>query len=483
MGTEAVQLDFKTVLVVDDDEVARNLIANYLGRLGVAEVDQREDGVSAWAALGEKHYDLIVLDWKLPGLSGLALFNRIRQRRVYRTVPLLVVSGLLEKQDFRLLQEFPCTSLMEKPFTMLLFQNRLEELQKESIWYGQNNALIDSVLEALGNDPKKAEALLKQVLKNAPNPLPLALLAAKRLVKSRMLKTARLVLESILRLDDQSVIALNELGKTLHLLGEHAKARDLLRQAHKISPQNLQRLCLLGEVELNLSDPEAAQKYFEKALAVDPDDKKANAGVVVSGNMQEMLEAPRPMQIPSTFASLLNTLGIVHVRSGEYAKGIEQYRAALAFLHAKDDAARVSFNLGLGFLRWGKPQDALPWFQRSERLAPSGFGKSAAYVRKLLIAGGDDKGLDEAVFVSRDQTAAKRAPLFHSDNESGKIIPFPTPEETAKGPASPDDIPEETMGNQIVLAGKDHLPPSIDFDGVIDELTGDEDLADVGTML
>ncbi len=487
--TEESQVEIKSALVVDDDEVSLNLIASHLKRMGVTDLVLLQDGEASWEALQKRKFDLIVLDWKLPKLSGLALFNRIRRRRDHRTTPLLVVSGLLEKHDFKLLQEFPCTGLMEKPFTMVLFQNRVEELMKESMWYGQNETLINTLLDAVQHDGKKAETLLKQILKKAPNPIPLALIAARRLNKDRMLKHAQVILEGVLKIDENSIIAMNELGKTLHLLGRHKQALDVLRQANRLSSQNLQRLCLTGEVELNLKDPESARAYFEKALEFDPEDQKAKSGMIVSGNLKEMLEAPEPMQVPHSFASILNTMGIAMVRNQNFAKGIEQYRSALAFLHNQSDVGRVAFNLGLGYLRWGKPHEALPWFQKSEALVPKGFGKSSTYIRQLLVSGVNEiEGNEEDLaFGKMDQKSKKQQGTVSDDAEpdSGKVIPFPVPGDAGKKKPE-DDILEETVGDShsVVLSPAGVGSGDLVIDGfdedaakIEDSTLGDEKIA------
>lgn len=440
--------DVNKVLVIDDDEVARNLIANHVAKTGVGVIDQCERGDEAWAAVQRHAYEFIVLDWKLPGVSGLALFNRIRALPAYRTTPILVVSGFVEKSDFRLLQEFPCTGLMEKPFTKVLFQNKFEDLLREQTWYAQNAALIDTLVDAAGKDAKKAEAIIKQVLKQAPNPIPLALIAARRMIKAKMLKSAEGILRGVLKVDEGCLLAMNELGKVLHYQGQHKEALGVLRGASKLSAQNLSRLCLMGEVELNLRDPENARAYFEKALEIDADSVTARAGVVVAGNMREALAAPDPTQVTASFASILNTMGIALVRNGQYARGVEQYRSALAFLHSETDASRVAFNLGLGFLRWGKPNEALPWFRKSESLAPrGGSGKSAAYVNKLLEKGGVaheemDSLTEEPVF---GKVAGDVKPTVTSIDNN--VIPFPK-----KQPADATaEIPTAATGTEDII--------------------------------
>lgn len=450
--------ELKRVLVVDDDEVARNLIANYLRKLGVEKVDMLEDGDDAWSSLQEFTYECIVLDWKLPGLSGMALFNRIRRLRQYRTTPMLVVSGFLEKDDFRLLQEYPCTALMEKPFTKVLFENKLAELVREKEWYGQNVALVDTLLDAVQRDAGKTESLLKQLLKKAPNPIPLAVLVARRLIDAEMFASAEKVLRGVLKVDADCIVAMNELGKVLHHMGRYKQSLEMLRNATKLSPQNLARLCLLGEVELNLRDPESAKAYFDKVLEADGDDDVAKSGNIVARNMEEAMEAPTAAHVAQSFASIMNTMGIAYVRGGDFKRGIEQYKAAMPFLHESNDSARVAFNLGLGFLRWGKPEAALPWFQKSEQLATDGFAKSAGYVAKLMQSKGlgdqidsaalagqlDDVRFERVVGHGPASSVAPPSPASSTKSSKGNVIPFPA---AIKKPAKEDDLQEETVAS------------------------------------
>ena len=133
----------------------------------------------------------------------------------------------------------------------------------------------------------------------------------RRLAKAGMLRPAEKVLRSILKADEECLIAMNELGKVLHVTGRHEEALDTLRSASRLSPQNLQRLCLIGEVELNLQDPESAQAFFEQALAIDEADAKAQAGRVVAANMIELNNTYAvDGRDPNSYNGILWTLGL-----------------------------------------------------------------------------------------------------------------------------------------------------------------------------
>ncbi len=76
-------------------------------------------------ALVLKHgYDLIILDWKLPGRSGLDLCRWLRGHVVARRVPIIMATALSDADD-RALGKFPRRAdvYLAKPFTMATLMN------------------------------------------------------------------------------------------------------------------------------------------------------------------------------------------------------------------------------------------------------------------------------------------------------------------------------------------------------------------------
>ena len=69
------------ILVVDDANYIRQLMASFLTRFGY-QVDTAEDGVAGWKALQANHYDLLLTDNNMPRLSGIDLIKRLRFARM-----------------------------------------------------------------------------------------------------------------------------------------------------------------------------------------------------------------------------------------------------------------------------------------------------------------------------------------------------------------------------------------------------------------
>jgi two-component system, sensor histidine kinase and response regulator len=64
--------------VVDDNRVIRELVTRQLAKLGV-ESDTAVDGKDALAKLGEKEYDLVLMDVQMPEMDGIEATQQIRR--------------------------------------------------------------------------------------------------------------------------------------------------------------------------------------------------------------------------------------------------------------------------------------------------------------------------------------------------------------------------------------------------------------------
>ena len=88
----------KRILVVDDEENIRALYRDELVEEGY-EVELAADGIEALRKFDQFHPDLVTLDVKMPGLGGLEVLRRMREKSASVRVVLLTAFGEF-KQDF-----------------------------------------------------------------------------------------------------------------------------------------------------------------------------------------------------------------------------------------------------------------------------------------------------------------------------------------------------------------------------------------------
>lgn len=102
------------ILYVDDEPQLRKLGKMFLSRLGY-DVVTAEDGTEAWSQLKEAHYNLLVTDHNMPGLTGLELIMLVR--RAGMRLPAILVSGTLKPREELDSSGAELAEFLAKPFT------------------------------------------------------------------------------------------------------------------------------------------------------------------------------------------------------------------------------------------------------------------------------------------------------------------------------------------------------------------------------
>lgn len=86
------------ILIVEDEEPLTLLLRYNLEAEGY-EVDAAARGDDAQLRLQETTPDLVILDWMLPGLSGIELCRRLRARPETRTLPIIMLTARGEESE------------------------------------------------------------------------------------------------------------------------------------------------------------------------------------------------------------------------------------------------------------------------------------------------------------------------------------------------------------------------------------------------
>jgi CheY-like chemotaxis protein len=93
----------KQLLVVEDDSIQSQAIAELIGD-GDVHITQVGDGAAALAALDKQAFDCVVLDLRLPDMSGFELIEKIKEDPRHPRLPVIVYTGreLTEEEDTKL---------------------------------------------------------------------------------------------------------------------------------------------------------------------------------------------------------------------------------------------------------------------------------------------------------------------------------------------------------------------------------------------
>ncbi|HEY0097941.1 MAG TPA: adenylate/guanylate cyclase domain-containing protein [Pyrinomonadaceae bacterium] len=150
------------VLVVDDSETNRDILARRLTREGY-EVETVPDGARALEAVGLRRFDLVLLDIMMPGLNGYQVLERLKTTPELRDIPVIMISALDEIDGIVRCIEMGAEDYLPKPFNPVILRARVEaSLEKKRLRDREQAYLAQLRIER-----EKSERLLLNILPSA----------------------------------------------------------------------------------------------------------------------------------------------------------------------------------------------------------------------------------------------------------------------------------------------------------------------------
>ena len=104
------------VLIVDDSKLARRHVKTVLERIGFENFIEVPDGREAISLLGNTLVDLVVTDYNMPDVDGLALVDFIRNKSIQSSVPILMVSSMHDEGRLAAVMDAGVSAICDKPF-------------------------------------------------------------------------------------------------------------------------------------------------------------------------------------------------------------------------------------------------------------------------------------------------------------------------------------------------------------------------------
>ncbi|HJR09569.1 MAG TPA: adenylate/guanylate cyclase domain-containing protein [Pyrinomonadaceae bacterium] len=147
------------VLVVDDSETNRDILARRLKREGY-EVECASDGTQALASVESRKFDLVLLDIMMPGLNGYQVLERLKASPELHDIPVIMISALGEIDSIVRCIEMGAEDYLPKPFNPVILRARVEaSLEKKRLRDREQAYLAQLRIER-----EKSERLLLNIL-------------------------------------------------------------------------------------------------------------------------------------------------------------------------------------------------------------------------------------------------------------------------------------------------------------------------------
>lgn len=288
----------KHFLIIDDFADMRMALKRILNSLGAVHIDQARNGAEALAKMRTRHYDVVLCDYNLgPGKDGQHVLEEARVRQLLGVDSIFIMITAENTREMVMgAVEYAPDSYLSKPFSKELLQTRLLKLFERKAHLSKVNealrakdtagaireldALIATHPPNLGellklkseiciesNRLDEAQATLEQVLRLRD--MPWARLGLGKIqFKRRQFEAAAETFRQLIEQERNFVAAYDWLAKTQMAQRQYAEAEETLKLAARLSPRNIQRQGLLGDIALTNHHAETAELAYGQAVEV-----------------------------------------------------------------------------------------------------------------------------------------------------------------------------------------------------------------------
>jgi two-component system chemotaxis response regulator CheY len=134
-GEIPVASDFSQlkILIVDDHFLIRQFVRRTLIDAGLSRIDMANDGQEAIDALEKAAmlndiYDVLFLDWNMPGLTGIDVLSFVRGKPIYQNSAVIMFTAESEKTNIMKAIKMGATSYILKPISPVDLNKKVREI-------------------------------------------------------------------------------------------------------------------------------------------------------------------------------------------------------------------------------------------------------------------------------------------------------------------------------------------------------------------
>lgn len=116
--------DMKTILIADDEKEARILVHITLADPGY-RILETADGKAALELARREKPDLLLIDWIMPGMSGLEVAEALHKDPITANIPIIILTAIGAERDRQLAYDLGVLAYVVKPFNPLHLRDRV----------------------------------------------------------------------------------------------------------------------------------------------------------------------------------------------------------------------------------------------------------------------------------------------------------------------------------------------------------------------
>ena len=117
-----------SVVVIDDQQTIRSLVRAGLNQIAINEIREFSGAQDALAYIKVHAPDVVISDYNMPGMDGLALLEGIRAIEKLKKTAFILLTGRAEKELVQRAVQLGANNYLIKPFTIATLKQKIEQV-------------------------------------------------------------------------------------------------------------------------------------------------------------------------------------------------------------------------------------------------------------------------------------------------------------------------------------------------------------------
>lgn len=113
------------ILLVDDSDTVRCIGRHTLAKMGYTDIVEAQDGAEAVKQVASGAFQLVLMDWNMPNMTGIDALKAIRANPDHKSLPVIMITSESEKCRITEALQGGASSYVVKPFLAETLQDMI----------------------------------------------------------------------------------------------------------------------------------------------------------------------------------------------------------------------------------------------------------------------------------------------------------------------------------------------------------------------
>lgn len=127
-ATHLRRSNLMNILIAEDNITMASALKYILQHMGFQQIVETNDGGDALRLLAKNRFDLVIMDWALPSVSGVAITQWMRRKEPYRHTPVIMVTTKDQPEDVLIAVESGVNEYVLKPLDREVLRTKISKV-------------------------------------------------------------------------------------------------------------------------------------------------------------------------------------------------------------------------------------------------------------------------------------------------------------------------------------------------------------------